>query len=347
MDGERTAMASVFDWQFAEQAPGLLSAILEQSQECILLINRAGAIEYINGPGRVHLGIGGDTAMTVDGWLEYWPPVGRNIIADALASARAGQPARAEICTADDRTGTWCDLEVSPIHDRAGQQSHLLVIARDITHIVAQREEEQRRRQAAEREAVLSDGVAREMRHRFKNQLAVISSLLRISARTAVTIPDLTDSFEQRLAALGRAQDFLAVHRGEPMQAGQAISDIVQASGAGERVRVGTVPDAHIAGDGVQSLALILGELQTNALKHGALSVAGGSVELNAAQNGGHLAVRWSETGGPPVTAPAQPGGGLKLLDRMGAVGGAKPIIHWRREGMDVTFYVRLVPTPP
>ena len=62
---------------------------------------------------------------------------------------------------------------------------------------------------------------------------------------------------------------------------------------------------------------MALGELATNAAKHGALSAEGGRVSVSwraeADDRGGVLF--WKETGGPPVAAPpARRGFGLRLL---------------------------------
>jgi len=61
-----------------------------------------------------------------------------------------------------------------------------------------------------------------------------------------------------------------------------------------------------------------LGELATNAAKHGALSVPQGRVALTAKPEGaGLLVLRWQETGGPPARPEALGSGfGTRLLLR-------------------------------
>lgn len=61
-----------------------------------------------------------------------------------------------------------------------------------------------------------------------------------------------------------------------------------------------------------------LHELATNAAKYGALSVPGGRVTIDwreADHNGRMLALRWAESGGPPVRAPTRHGFGLSLIE--------------------------------
>src|SRR5262249_15258029 len=63
-------------------------------------------------------------------------------------------------------------------------------------------------------------------------------------------------------------------------------------------------PDLLLSAKNAQSFSLALHELATNALKHGALSCAGGNVSIawSIASNGGGpvLKFRWRELGGPP-----------------------------------------------
>lgn len=329
--------------QFADQAFDMLSAILDQSRECIKLLSRDGEFVYVNDAGRRIIGIGDTDTLNLSQWLARWPQDSREPITAVVERAQGGKSGRFEgYCPPLDGSPRWMELEVTPIHDDTGRQSHVLIISRDVTEAVNQRQSEQHRREAAEREAFLSDSVAREMRHRFKNQLAVISSLLRLSARNATDTADLATRFEQRLAALARAQDFLTIHHGDRMSAATAIEQILRASGAGERVEVAELPDVALADDSVQYLALILGELQTNALKYGALASPKGRITLSAEVEGDRLALRWRETGSAPVVAPTGQGGGLKLLERMGSRPGARATVDWQDTGMTVTFYVRL-----
>jgi two-component sensor histidine kinase len=74
----------------------------------------------------------------------------------------------------------------------------------------------------------------------------------------------------------------------------------------------------------VQALALVLHELATNAVKHGALSVPGGRVrvawEVEETEGARRLRLRWEERGGPRVRQPATRGFGTDLIKA--AVGG-------------------------
>ena len=329
--------------EFAEQASDMLAAMLAQSEECIMLLGRDDVFAYVNRAGRQHLGLTQDAALTLEQWLAYWARESQVGIRGAVAQARAGQAARFEgPCSDDPAIAIWCDLQITPVHDKAGALSHVLVIARDVTQSVTERLNERTRREEAERKAEQSDTVSREMRHRFKNLLAVIASLLRLSARNASGVPDLVERFEQRLTALARAQDFLSVQRDEQLSVAAAVEKVLHASGAGERVVVGELPQAALSDEAVQQLALLLGELQTNALKHGSLAEPDGTISLSGAREDNRVALHWREIRQTPVVPPERQGGGLKLLERMGSVPGGKARVDWQPDGAAITFYLRL-----
>jgi two-component sensor histidine kinase len=78
-------------------------------------------------------------------------------------------------------------------------------------------------------------------------------------------------------------------------------------------------PDLLLSAKNAQNFSLALHELATNALKHGALSRADGTVSISwtVEGNGGAamLKFRWQERGGPPVLGPGQRGFGTLLLE--------------------------------
>jgi two-component sensor histidine kinase len=67
-------------------------------------------------------------------------------------------------------------------------------------------------------------------------------------------------------------------------------------------------------------LSMIVHEIATNAAKYGALSNDTGTITLDWEVLGGTgkstLRLIWTETGGPPVTAPVQRGFGSRLIER-------------------------------
>jgi two-component sensor histidine kinase len=67
-----------------------------------------------------------------------------------------------------------------------------------------------------------------------------------------------------------------------------------------------------------QAVALTLHELASNAAKYGALSTPSGRIAIEwRLQSAARLFVRWSEAGGPTVTAPTRQGFGTRVMERV------------------------------
>jgi len=104
-------------------------------------------------------------------------------------------------------------------------------------------------------------------------------------------------------------------------------------------------PDVTLGPRGTLSLSLLLHELATNAVKHGALSVPDGRVDLTwqvADGDGGPAAhMRWSERGGPPAVVPERRGFGSRII-RMGLSGSGGTDIRYGTEGLTVEMTATL-----
>ena len=81
---------------------------------------------------------------------------------------------------------------------------------------------------------------------------------------------------------------------------------------------------------------MLLHELATNAIKHGALSDANGRLRLTwkvvVRNRRSILDLRWEERGGPPVNSPAHTGFGTTILER--GIPGAEVTREFRPEGV-------------
>jgi two-component sensor histidine kinase len=106
------------------------------------------------------------------------------------------------------------------------------------------------------------------------------------------------------------------------------------------------VPGVILPPGAALTLAMVIHELATNALRHGALSVPSGHVRvacLAPVDNGGGAprnAVEWVERGGPPVAGPpARRGFGLRLLERgLAMQAGMGADIRFEPEGLRCTI---------
>lgn len=341
-------MSSGFMARFADESQVVLAAILDQSQDCILLLSPTGDIEYMNANGRQAMDVEDYGDVSGRQWVDLWTEDARKNFAEGLDKARRGQRSRFEAFSPDavDRAHWW-DVGLAPVYDSKEKLVHILVTMRDVTDYMNRRVDDQLRREAAEREAGFSEAVAREMRHRLKNQLAVVGSVSKLLARHSSSAAEMNEKFERKLMALAHAQDLLTVHRDEPITANEALSQVLGASGAGEAIEVLSIPEVRLGDDAVQQLALILGELQTNSLKYGALRDEKGRITLSGRMHGRSLCLHWHEDTGHDVQPPENTGAGFKLLERLGSTGDARGKTDWHKSGPSTTFYLRpLVESP-
>lgn len=201
------------------------------------------------------------------------------------------------------------------------------------------------RKQAEEAHELL----AGEMSHRVKNLIAIASALTSMTSRSASTKEDMARELIQRLTALGRAHDLVRPVPGQTENAallGDLISvlltpydDLGAFSG---RIRV-SVPRMGIGEGGATNLALILHELATNSVKHGALSSASGLLDVACLVEDGEAVIVWTERGGPTVAPPGLDSGfGSKLLDRI-VSRHFKGEVHyeWPPEGLIATLRIK------
>ena len=185
------------------------------------------------------------------------------------------------------------------------------------------------------------DVMMAELTHRVKNLLAVVQSLVLQTVTEDEVSGDVRTKIRERIAALARAHDMLV----NSDWAGAALEDIVRAELETYLDRVDVKgPFIFLKPGAVQSFAMVLHELATNAAKHGAFSAPQGSLLLNWYTRPGpveeELCFHWQETDGPPVASPRKKGLGLQLLNF--SFGAHRPVIHFAPEGFSLELCVPL-----
>jgi two-component system, chemotaxis family, CheB/CheR fusion protein len=165
---------------------------------------------------------------------------------------------------------------------------------------------------AEEQQKVLSA----ELSHRVKNTLAVVSS---IAERTLPDAQEKTDLLG-RFHALGHTHDLLS----EAGWTEAGLRDLIltelapHTTGDSANVAVTGSP-VMLKPQAALFLALVMHELATNAAKYGALSVAGGRVDIAWTLAGDpptRLELRWTEQGGPKIDELPKRGFGTELIER-------------------------------
>jgi PAS domain S-box-containing protein len=175
----------------------------------------------------------------------------------------------------------------------------------------------------AKQHAAHNDILSRELSHRIKNIFAVISGLVGMSAREDPGQKSFARKLQERVAALGRAHEFVRPHSAESLPKAPTDSlhgillGILSPYPAMDDGRI-TIegPDVRVDDRGATPLALLVHELATNAMKYGALTSAEGRVRIETRVDGDQLTLQWQESGGPRLSGPpSRQGFGTKLSE--------------------------------
>lgn len=135
------------------------------------------------------------------------------------------------------------------------------------------------RRKAAETEVRL---LMRELAHRSKNQLAVITAMAKQSARHAASVPDFVASLERRIQSLARSTDLLLAQGPSGIDLRDVLVRQIDPLCPIESGRVTlTGADIRINTQSAQILGMGAHELAANAARHGAFADETGTLEVN------------------------------------------------------------------
>jgi len=140
-----------------------------------------------------------------------------------------------------------------------------------------------------EREERLAVVVA-ELQHRTRNLISVVGTIADNTLRTSSTFDDFKVRYRDRLEVLGRVQGLLfRTKEGgrvtfDELLNSELAAQCIRVEGNGSVILEGP-KGVRLRSGTVQTLAMVLHELVTNAVKYGALK-----------QPNGHLTIRWQET---------------------------------------------------
>jgi len=192
---------------------------------------------------------------------------------------------------------------------------------------------------ARQTEAVLR----RELAHRVKNMLAVTSAVVNSTLRHAETLEEAKTSIGERINALSSAQDMSGDDEGPSdleylirQVTGPHITDW-------ERVKLGG-PKVDVHSRQVLALSLVLYELATNAVKHGAMSTPDGSIAIDwTTDAAGEFSFSWAETSNKQMATPTRRGFGSQLTTRIGpAYFSGEGVADYHPEGLRYSLRGRL-----
>jgi len=274
--------------RLAERARAYLSAIVENSDDAIVTKDLDGNITSWNRGAERLFGYSGEEVLG--------EPITIVIPADRLpeeqvilAKIAAGERVHhyETIRRRKDGSLVPISLTVSPLRDERGVIVGASKIARDISDRVRADEEQQL--------------VLREMDHRVKNAFSLAISFVQLCARSAETPGQVASMASERLAALANAHAVVlsATRTNGAATVRRSVQAMVRAVGQ----TVGALlPSLEFEGEDIPlsyrattPLALVIHELFTNAIKHGALGPRPGRILVDTRSDGVMAVIRWIE----------------------------------------------------
>ena len=180
-----------------------------------------------------------------------------------------------------------------------------------------------------------------ELSHRMKNMLAMVQAIATQTLK-GVAEQDAVTAFRQRLHALASAHDVLLQQSWASAPLRKVVQTVLGASSQVERFTL-SGPDVTLGPRATLSMSLLLHELATNAVKHGALSVEAGRVvvawQVDTAAD--ELVFSWQETGGLPAAEPTRKGFGSRLI-RSGLIGTGGVVLRYLPTGFEAEMRASL-----
>jgi PAS domain S-box-containing protein len=253
------------------------------------------------------------------GWLNAFHPDDRPVAMDAWSHAEStgGLSFEGRLCDAKRGRYRHFQTRASPVRTPEGAVIEWLGTCTDIDDIL----------RLQDQQAVL----VTELQHRTRNLMAVVYAVTMRTVKGARTLDDFRRCIDDRLGALSRVQGLLS-RRGSQRIAFDTLLreelsahiDLDRKDGE-PRVLLEGPADVPLESALVQTFALALHELATNAVKYGALAAPDGRLTVRwrivrSDTSGARLHVDWRETGVSdmpvPDAAPRGGGYGRELIER-------------------------------
>jgi two-component sensor histidine kinase len=157
--------------------------------------------------------------------------------------------------------------------------------------------------------------VNRELRHRLKNLLTVADAICQQTIKSGLPRDELASVLHGRLLAIAAAQDALDSKPNGGVDLSPLVSNVLGPLTPSKRALVVNGPSVTLPTRCATSLALVLHELGTNAIKYGAWS-NNGVVALAWSRDRGVFTLEWKERNGPPVRGQQRIGLGTMLITK-------------------------------
>jgi PAS domain S-box-containing protein len=227
-----------------------------------------------------------------------------------------------------DGTAFWNQLHLSPILDDDGGLAYYFASQIDVSEF----------RKVQDLEAA-EHRLLKEVDHRTKNALAIVESIVRLSASIDPQI--YASSVQKRVHSIARAHELLSNNGWHPVDLAKIVE--AQLDGARRSRIAASGPVVEIPVEFVQPLSLVIHELTANAVRHGSLSEEDGALDIAwqiEPQQGG-FRLRWRESGRAGLKEVAASGFGTAISEALveKQMGGTITR-RWANEGLVVDIAI-------
>lgn len=285
-------------------------------------------------------GVSGEASFG-DGWLEALHPEDRAAAKQAQSSASEKMQIEFECRIRHRDTGEyrWFKFRAQPLLDGGGEILEWLGTCTDVHDL----------RELQNRQAVLVG----ELQHRTRNLIGVIGSMCEMTARSSSDYAEFRSKYRTRLDALARVQGLLSRLESDDRVAFDELLKMeltaLQGNETAGKVSLSGPCGVRLRSSAVQTLAMALHELTTNALKYGALGQDGAALAINWALELGHeddelwLQIAWTETGVQMSSGELAKGSGQgrALIEKaLPYQLGARTAYEFKKDGVDCTIWI-------
>ena len=301
-------------------------SLLSSTPDCVKLLDLSGRLVFMSYGGLCAMEIEDLHAVIGQNWWDLWPDQERVRLKEAVATARDGKAtAFAAFCPTAKGNPRWWAVTVSAVLGLDGHVSQILAVSRDVTELMMRQFE-------LETALKQSEILRREVDHRVKNSLGLVSSMLNLKARSAgdSRVAEALRDASMRVRTIASVHDRLyrAAEERVPLNdyIASLIADIQISLGGAVTLSCELLADdVTVTPDVSLALGLIVAELAGNALRHADLGERGRIDTTLLRQADGRLCLSVQDSGkGLPADFDILRGGMgmtvvLSMADRIGA----------------------------
>jgi PAS domain S-box-containing protein len=254
------------------------------------------------------------------GWLAAFHPDDRASVQEAWNRAAAGHPleCQARIFHFGEGRYRYHRTRAAPVRTDAGEVLEWLGTSTDVDDLLTLQEQQ----------SVL----LAELQHRTRNLMGIVQSILKRTLQGSRSMEDFNEKISERMGALARVQSLLSGRgKGRRVAFDTLLREEIaahvplDADGRGSQVAIEGPSGVWLYSSTVQTLALAVHELMTNAVKYGAFSTPDGRLDVTwhvkeTPAGKRRLRIEWRESGVRNMPDPAAPargsGYGRELIER-------------------------------